>query len=174
MSPSVKSVDMSNLTEPLAVLGSKAETYRSLATNGDWARAWSEQHGPLPVPLWVAPTKGRAEAIQRAWKRAWPEGEWLVTSDKGLERNELPTRTGDCRSGEPAALAGDGRAPAAQAAPRRAARRAGVQRRPSRRAPLVARGRRGWAGGLGGDRLAGASAVSLQLYRVYRDEHCFE
>lgn len=82
-------VEADNNTEPLAVLGSKAETYRSLATNRDWSRAWSEQHGPLPVPLWVAPTKGRAEAIQRAWKRAWPEGEWLITSDEGLERNEL-------------------------------------------------------------------------------------
>jgi hypothetical protein len=82
-------VEADNNTEPLAILGSKAETYRSLALNGDWARAWSEQHGPLPVPLWVAPTKGRAEAIQRAWKRAWPEGEWLITSDEGLERNEL-------------------------------------------------------------------------------------
>jgi hypothetical protein len=82
-------VEADNNTEPLAVLGSKAETYRSLAINGDWSRAWSEQHGPLPVPLWVAPTKGRAEAIQRAWKRAWPEGEWLITSDEGLERNEL-------------------------------------------------------------------------------------
>lgn len=82
-------VEADNNTEPLAVLGSKAETYRSLAVNGDWSRAWSEQHGPLPIPLWVAPTWTRALAIQRAWKRAWPEGAWLVTSDDGLAQNEL-------------------------------------------------------------------------------------
>lgn len=82
-------IEADNNTEPLSVLTSKAATYRKLFGSHEWARWWAEQHGPLPIPLWVAPTWTRALAIQREWKRAWPEGEWLVTSDDGLAQNEL-------------------------------------------------------------------------------------
>jgi len=82
-------IEADNSTEPLAVLAGKATTYRKLVEDRTWVAWWQQQHGPLPVPLWVAPTKERALAIHREWKRAWPTGEWLVTSDEGLERNEL-------------------------------------------------------------------------------------
>lgn len=82
-------IEADNNTEPLSVLASKADPYRKLVGSHAWARWWAEQHGPLPVPLWVAPTWMRARAIHREWKRAWPAGEWLVTSDEGLAQNEL-------------------------------------------------------------------------------------
>jgi hypothetical protein len=50
---------------------------------------WNKQYGPLPIPLWVAPSEARAAAIHAQWMRAWPEGRWLVTSDAGLQQNRL-------------------------------------------------------------------------------------
>jgi hypothetical protein len=38
----------------------------------------------MPLALWVAPTRRRAESIHATWKRIWPEGAWVWTTDAGL------------------------------------------------------------------------------------------
>ena len=69
-------IEADNDTEPLAVLAGKAHAYRQLAEDDAWAAWWTRQHGPLPVPLWIAPTPERALAIHTQWKRVWPDGRW--------------------------------------------------------------------------------------------------
>lgn len=87
-------IEADNDTEPLAVIAGKASAYRRLDEDDAWAAWWERQYGRLPMVLWVAPTKARATAIHNQWKRAWPDGQWLLTSDAELERNEVLLRHG--------------------------------------------------------------------------------
>lgn len=82
-------IEADNATEPLAVIQAKAEAYRKLSEDLSWAEWWRQQYGPLPLPLWVAPTEERAQAIHAQWRQVWPRGEWYVTSDEGLADNRL-------------------------------------------------------------------------------------
>jgi hypothetical protein len=82
-------VEADNATEPLAVIQAKAEAYRKLSEDGRWREWWRQRYGPLPIPLWAAPTDERAEAIFEQWKRAWPHGEWYAASDGSLADNRL-------------------------------------------------------------------------------------
>jgi hypothetical protein len=82
-------IEADNDTEPLGVIAGKARAYRRLDEDDAWAAWWMRQHGPLPIPLWVAPSEARATTIHNQWKRAWPDGKWIITTDAGFQRNEL-------------------------------------------------------------------------------------
>lgn len=82
-------VEADNASEPLAVIQAKARAYRTLSEDVRWREWWRQTYGPLPIPLWVAPTDARAEAISAQWQQAWPQGEWFATSDEGLADNRI-------------------------------------------------------------------------------------
>jgi hypothetical protein len=87
-------IEADNDTEPLAVIVGKAGAYRRLDEDDAWAAWWERQYGKLPMVLWVTPTEARATAIHHQWRRAWPDGQWLIASDAELQRNELLFRYG--------------------------------------------------------------------------------
>ena len=82
-------IEADNDTEPLAVIAGKAQAYRRLDEDDVWATAWIQRFGTLPIPVWVAPSEARVNAIQNQWKQVWPGGDWLIASDEGLQRNRF-------------------------------------------------------------------------------------
>jgi hypothetical protein len=78
-----------NDTEPLGVIAGKARAYRRLVEDNAWAAWWQQRYGPLPIPLWVVPSDARAKTVHNQWKRAWPDGRWLIATDEGLQQNEM-------------------------------------------------------------------------------------
>jgi hypothetical protein len=77
----VIAVESDRATEELSVIAEKARVYRSLPDDLDYLERY---HGVVPLALWVAPTRRRAESIHSTWKRIWPEGAWVWTTDAGL------------------------------------------------------------------------------------------
>jgi hypothetical protein len=82
-------IEADNDTEPLGVIAGKARAYRRLVEDNAWAAWWQQRHGPPPIPLWVVPSKARAQTVHNQWKRAWPDGRWLIATDEGLQHNEM-------------------------------------------------------------------------------------
>lgn len=82
-------IEADNDTEPLGVIAGKARAYRRLVEDNAWAAWWQQRYGPLPIPLWVVPSKARAKTVHNQWKRAWPDGRWLIATDEGLQQNEM-------------------------------------------------------------------------------------
>jgi hypothetical protein len=66
-------------TEPLSVLAAKARAYQHAGTPG-----WVQRYGPFPLPLWLVPSEGRLDAVMDIWRREWPVGKWLITTDAWL------------------------------------------------------------------------------------------
>lgn len=77
----VIAVESDRATEELSVIAEKARVYRALPDDPDYLERY---YGVVPMALWVAPTRRRAESINSTWKRIWPEGAWVWTTDAGL------------------------------------------------------------------------------------------
>jgi hypothetical protein len=67
-------------TEPLNVLAAKAEQYKQANT-----LEWRAANGFFPIPLVVTTSQGRMERIFDLWRRTWPDGGFLMTTDAGLQ-----------------------------------------------------------------------------------------
>ena len=81
-------IEADNDTEPGQVIAGKASSYQKVLATPSWRTWWNERYGQSsPIVAWVVPSEVRAEAIVRHWEQAWPQGEWVVTSDQGLALN---------------------------------------------------------------------------------------
>ncbi len=70
-------LEIDRATDKLSKITAKAHAYK------DAREHW--QRGTFPTPVWVAPTERRRDSILAAWREAWPEGSWLMTTDEGLQ-----------------------------------------------------------------------------------------
>ncbi|MBA3468007.1 MAG: hypothetical protein H0T53_00035, partial [Herpetosiphonaceae bacterium] len=58
-----------------------------------WQDWWVERYGrSMPWVIWVAPTEHRVSSIVAHWERTWAGGQWLATTDAGLETNRWTVR----------------------------------------------------------------------------------
>ena len=73
-------VEVDRGTEALSIIAAKAVAYRTVATDP----AFYHRYGALPIPLWIAPDRARAEAILSAWAAVWPAGRCLLMTDASL------------------------------------------------------------------------------------------
>ena len=81
-------IEADNDTEPGQVIAGKASSYQKVLATPSWRDWWNERYGRVsPIVAWVVPTEARAKDIVRHWEQAWPQGEWIVTSDEGLALN---------------------------------------------------------------------------------------
>jgi hypothetical protein len=69
-------------SEAIAVILAKAHAYQHAATP-----EWIARNGPFPIPVWIAPSDKRRDAIMQAWMHAWPYGKWLMTTDAALAQD---------------------------------------------------------------------------------------
>ncbi len=69
-------------SEPLSVIAGKAHAYQQAGT-----AQWVRRYGPFPLPLWLVPDERRFHAILETWRREWPVGKWLLTTDAWLQHD---------------------------------------------------------------------------------------
>lgn len=69
-------------SEALSVIIGKAHAYQAALTLD-----WQHRYGGFPIPLWVVPHARRRDAVMDAWRGAWPQGKWLITTDDDLQRD---------------------------------------------------------------------------------------
>lgn len=69
-------------SEPLSVIAGKAHAYQQAGT-----AQWVRRYGPFPLPLWLVPDERRLNAILETWRREWPVGKWLLTTDAWLQHD---------------------------------------------------------------------------------------
>jgi hypothetical protein len=79
-------IESDRATEELSVIAEKARVYRALPGDADFLTRY---HGVVPIALWLAPTRRRAESIHRTWQQVWPEGSWIWTTDTGLRADRF-------------------------------------------------------------------------------------
>lgn len=82
----VIAIESDRSTEDLSVIAEKARTYGQVPSNPEYMERYA---GIVPLPLWIAPTRRRANAIHTTWQRVWPDGSWLQTTDAGLKDDLL-------------------------------------------------------------------------------------
>lgn len=75
-------VENDRQTEQLSVIVNKAYTYQQVV-----ASRWHERFGTFPIPLWIVPTQTRKHAIMHAWAEVWPNGKWLIATDKEVQQD---------------------------------------------------------------------------------------
>lgn len=66
-------------SEPLSVIAAKARAYQHAATP-----QWQRRYGPFPLPIWLVPDEARLNAVLATWRKEWPIGKWLMTTDAWL------------------------------------------------------------------------------------------
>ena len=81
----VIAIESDRSTEDVSVIAEKARANGQVPSNPAYLERYA---GIVPLPLWIAPTRRRAQSIHATWQRMWPEGSWLQTTDAGL-RNDL-------------------------------------------------------------------------------------
>jgi hypothetical protein len=75
-------VENDRKTEQMSVIVNKAYTYQQVV-----ASRWHERFGTFPIPLWIVPTQRRKNAIMQAWADVWPNGKWLIATDKEVQHD---------------------------------------------------------------------------------------
>ena len=86
-------LEADNNTEANQVIAGKALSYQQVLNNRDWQSWWCERYGrSMPWVMWVAPTEQRVSSIVAHWERTWAGGQWLATTDAGLETNRWTVR----------------------------------------------------------------------------------
>jgi hypothetical protein len=72
-------LEIDNDTEGNNELTIKALAYRDAAR-----AAWTQQRQIFPVPVWVVPHAKRRDRIHALWQQAWPDGQWLLTTEADM------------------------------------------------------------------------------------------
>jgi hypothetical protein len=81
-------LEADNHTEANQIIAGKAVSYQLVLQNAAWREWWVARYGwAMPSVIWVAPSDERVASIVAHWEATWPDGQWLATSDEGLERN---------------------------------------------------------------------------------------
>lgn len=78
----VIAIESDRSSESLGVIAEKARVYQLLTKDEDYLARYA---GVMPMPVWIAPTRRRAQSIHTTWQRVWTNGTWLQTTDAGLK-----------------------------------------------------------------------------------------
>ena len=72
-------LEIDNATEGNNEITVKALAYRQAAQ-----AAWAQRSAAFPLPVWVVPHPERRDRIHALWQQAWPDGQWLLTTEADL------------------------------------------------------------------------------------------
>jgi len=90
-------------TETLSVIAGKARAYRASFENPEWRTWWAAQFGPQPIIMWVVADKEddprpaglRLSSIFGVWSPIWPNGYWLGTTERCMEKRDWAVHTAE-------------------------------------------------------------------------------
>jgi hypothetical protein len=83
-------------TEALAILRQKALNYAAVLhpNNTRWIVWWQSIYGRWPTVLVLLPDQQRLNSVWQLWRESWPEGQFAMTTPRGLANDRWATQSG--------------------------------------------------------------------------------